>query len=130
MCCQCWIYCCWCSGVQIGSITPYGGDLSVLENLNALQQQLVALRWELVLAKGLPRAFRRDWNISGGANGQFNVPNLQNRFLRGTDRSGKGIDPDATVESQAASGGATGVNSGSLQLQATAVPNRPWRRRL
>lgn len=47
----------------------------------------------------------------------FNVPDLRGRFLRGRD-GGAGNDPDRTSRTAMATGGNTGDNVGSVQLDA------------
>jgi len=54
----------------------------------------------------------------GAADGtHFNVPQLQGKFIRGFDNSA-GIDPDAGTRTTCNTGGATGDNVGSCQVDA------------
>lgn len=53
----------------------------------------------------------------GDASTTFNVPELRGQFLRGQDDS-EGVDPDAAGRSTNSSGGNTGDNVGSQQVDA------------
>ncbi len=57
--------------------------------------------------------------------GEFNLPDLRGRFLRGVDK-GAGHDPNAAARTQVAKGGLTGDNVGSLQPCATSLPTKPF----
>lgn len=61
---------------------------------------------------------------NGGNATTFNIPNYQGMFLRGCDH-GQGRDPDAGERLEAAGGGQTGDNVGSVQDFATAMPQKP-----
>lgn len=54
---------------------------------------------------------------AGDGSTTFNLPDLRGRFLRGVDGSA-GVDPDKTTRTAMASGGNTGNNVGSIQLDA------------
>jgi len=67
------------------------------------------------------------FNVIGTAYGtadgsSFNVPDMQGMFVRGIDNSA-GTDPDVGDRTAAAAGGNTGDNVGSVQTDATALPN-------
>lgn len=59
---------------------------------------------------------------SGDGSTTFNLPDYRGRFLRGVDGSA-GRDPDKATRTAMASGGNTGNNVGSVQTDATALPN-------
>lgn len=58
----------------------------------------------------------------GDGSTTFNLPDLRGRFLRGVD-DGQGNDPDAGSRTAMNTGGNTGDNVGSVQSDATALPN-------
>lgn len=60
-------------------------------------------------------------NASGGDKANFNLPNYQGYFLRGTDH-GQGRDPDAAGRAAPTTGAASGDNVGSQQGWATGRP--------
>jgi microcystin-dependent protein len=58
-------------------------------------------------------------NAYGASGGNFNVPDLRARFLRGSDNMGTGAasrDPDAAGRTAMNTGGNTGNNVGSIQV--------------
>ncbi|ALX16982.1 hypothetical protein P350_35770 [Burkholderia cepacia JBK9] len=116
------------SNFAIGSIVSYGGDLSKSANVTALNQQ----GWYLCDGSSFdktkfPALFSLIGTANGGSGNNFNLPDLRNRFIRGTLGSAVGVDPDAGARIAATSGGASGNNTGSLQKYATALPaNALW----
>jgi len=60
------------------------------------------------------------WGTADGTH--FNVPDLQGRFLRGHD-NGQGVDPDAGSRTACNAGGETGDKVGTIQANATKLPN-------
>ncbi|WP_166873888.1 tail fiber protein [Enterobacter sp. Ap-1006] len=113
--------------LPIGSVIAYGGDLSTSAKIDALNQ----LGWYLCDGKSLDTTqfadlFSAIGTSNGGGGNNFNLPDLRNRFLRGTSDSTQGVDPDAANRVAAATGGATGNNTGSLEKTATALPANQW----
>lgn len=109
-------------------IVAYGGSFSA-DNVTSLK----SLGWlpcdgtsyrkldypDLALAIG------NNYGGTGGFHGNFNVPDLRGRFLRGTSLA-SGNDPDAASRVAANPGGNSGNAVGSLQLGATGQPNVPF----
>jgi microcystin-dependent protein len=116
------------SAFPIGTIVAFGGDLSQSTKLTALNEQ----GWYLCDGTSFektkfPQLFAAIGTVSGGSESNFNVPDLRNRFMRGTLNNAAGIDPDVGTRVAAAAGGATGNNTGSLEKSATALPaNSLW----
>lgn len=108
--------------VPIGTILPYGGDLSSGSAVQRLERE----GW--LLCDGAAY-FRADYSeladVIGTAFGspsssQFNVPDLLGRFVRGVD-NGTGRDPDAKFRAHSAPGGYEGDKVGSVQDDAMQV---------
>jgi microcystin-dependent protein len=114
------------TNVSIGSIAMFAGDLS----LAATKAAVIAAGWvpcdgTSYATSTYPELFAAIGNAHGGDANNFNVPNMVDRFARGTTGSGV-VDPDASHRIAAAPGGATGNAVGSLQQSATALPKNPW----
>ncbi|HEY4245067.1 MAG TPA: tail fiber protein [Kofleriaceae bacterium] len=117
--------------VQAGLVTTYAGDLSVPANRDAL----VAAGWLVCDGASYPVSQYPDLydailNAHGGTATQFNVPDLRDRWVRGTNGSatyGTGpVDPDVDTRTAPAAGGATGNRVGSFEAFATATPRKTW----
>lgn len=115
------------SGMPIGTIVNYAGDISQKENLAALNDQgWVVCDGASYKQSEYPELFSAILTSNGGDAQNFNVPDLRNRFVRGTSPKATDIDPDASNRIAAAPGGNTGAKTGSLQKSATALPKEPW----
>jgi microcystin-dependent protein len=94
------------TGLAIGSVISYGGDLSVPANLQVVK----AAGWLPCDGRSYPQSaypalFAAIGTTNGGSAPNFNVPDLRDRFVRG----------------------AVGNNTGSVQASATALPaSRPF----
>lgn len=89
------------TGLAIGSVISYGGDLSVAANLQALQTAgWLQCDGASYKQSDYPALFAAIGTTSGGDGQSFNVPDLRDRFVRG----------------------ATGGNTGAVQSSATALP--------
>lgn len=112
----------------IGSVVHYTGDLSVEGN----RQLLKDAGW--LLCDGAPCSSTEYPDLftvikyaNGGSGNSFNLPDLRNRFMRGTlGSSPNKTDPDANLRIAAANGGNAGNKTGSLQKTATGKPKAPW----
>ena len=98
-----------------GTIIPFAGDSAptgfMLCDGSELDRDLFP---ELFLNIGTA------WGTSSGT--KFNLPDLRGRTLRGVD-AGAGVDPDAGSRTANAAGGNTGDNVGTVQDNATKLPN-------
>lgn len=110
--------------LPVGIIVTYGGDLSIDANLKAIKDAgWLLCDGTLYNSKDYPELFVAIGTANGGdASGNFNVPDLRDRFIRGTNGRGN-VDPDAASRVAAAKGGAVGNNVGSLQTFATSLPH-------
>jgi hypothetical protein len=117
--------------VAVGVVTSYAGDLSVPSK----RQALATAGWLVCdgaryLTSAYPDLYTVIKNSHGGDGTIFNVPDLRDRFVRGTNGAatyGAGpVDPDMATRTAAAAGGATGNAVGSLQASATALPRTAW----
>jgi microcystin-dependent protein len=111
------------SGLPVGSVISYGGDLSVPANL----QKVKDAGWLLCDGSSYPQSAYSDLfaaigTANGGDAANFNVPDLRDRFIRGRNGTASSGDPDASSRVAAKPGGATGNNTGSLQTSATGLP--------
>jgi microcystin-dependent protein len=89
------------TGLAIGSVISYGGDLSVPANLQALKTAgWLPCDGTSYRQSDYPGLFAAIGTTSGGDAQSFNVPDLRDRFVRG----------------------ANGNNTGSVQGGATALP--------
>lgn len=109
--------------IPIGSMVAFAGDLSIQAQLDVL----IDAGWLLCDGSAYSKTdfaelFAVIGQSNGGSNDEFYVPDLRNRFLRGTSGAAAGRDPDATSRIAAALNGATGNKTGSLQRHATALP--------
>jgi microcystin-dependent protein len=117
--------------IAAGFVTSYAGDLSVPASRTALAHAgwLVCDGASYAPAT-YPDLFAVIKNNHGGTATSFAVPDLRDRFVRGTNGSatyGAGpADPDVATRAAAAPGGATGNAVGSLEPPATAAPHRLW----
>ncbi|CAL78466.1 hypothetical protein; phage-related protein [Bradyrhizobium sp. ORS 278] len=114
------------SNLPIGFVCMFAGDLSV----STVRSALIAAGWlpcdgSSYATSQYAALYTAIGNAHGGSGGNFNVPNLTGRFVRGTTATAT-IDPDAGTRTAAAPGGATGNAVGSLQAGATALPTNPW----
>jgi microcystin-dependent protein len=100
--------------VPIGTIMPYGGDLSKIKK----QGWLPCDGAEYKSTKGSEYYGLYEvigTNFGGSKDrGKFNVPDLRGRFVRGVDH-GTGRDPDTKNRAASKPGGNTGDNLGSVQ---------------
>ncbi len=112
------------SDLPIGIIVTYAGDLSIEANLKAIKDAgWLLCDGALYNSKDYPELFVAIGNSNGGdASGNFNVPDLRDRFIRGTNGKSN-VDPDAASRTAAATGGAVGNNAGSLQNSGTSLPH-------
>jgi|GEM_PF-1101645 len=114
--------------LPIGTVICFGGDLSQAGIYNDVK----AAGWLLCdgtsyRQSDYPVLFTAIGTVNGSAGaGEFNVPDLRDRFLRGRNGVAVTGDPDANARNAANHGGATGNNVGSLQASATAVPAKPF----
>lgn len=95
--------------VPTGSILPFGGTSAPTGYLMCDGSSVSRTTFAALFT-----AISVNFGQGDGVN-TFNVPDFRGRFLRGTD-NGAGNDPDAGSRSQMASGGNTGDNVGSIQL--------------
>jgi hypothetical protein len=95
--------------LPVGIIVTYGGDLSIEANLQAIKDAgWLLCDGALYNSKDYPELFVAIGNSNGGdASGNFNVPDLRDRFIRGTNGKSN-VDPDAASRIAAAKGGAVG----------------------
>jgi microcystin-dependent protein len=112
--------------VAVGSVVTYGGDLSNAK----VKADLIASGWLPCDGSSYPQSeypelFAVISLAHGGDGSNFNVPNVTDRFVRGTNGNSNN-DPDRDGRTAAAPGGATGDNVGSLQGSATALPHNRW----
>lgn len=112
--------------MPIGAVTAFAGDLAN----NTLLKKITDAGWLICDGSSydqtaFPELFKAIGTVNGGDSTNFNVPDLRNRFLRGTARRST-IDPDSATRRAAAPGGATGNNTGTLQGAATGIPNNKW----
>ncbi len=109
--------------IPIGSIVAFAGDLSIQVQLDILVKDGWLLCDGSVFNKtNFPELFAVIQYSNGGSSNEFYVPDLRNRFLRGTTGIAADRDPDATSRIAAAVNGATGNRTASLQRHATALP--------
>lgn len=111
------------SSLPIGSVIAYGGDLSTAPAVKALNN----LGWYVCDGSSLSQTtfqalFEAIGTANGGDDSTFNLPDLRNRFMRGTAGDAINVDPDTASRLAAAPGGAVGNNTGSMQTMATALP--------
>ncbi len=114
------------SNFAVGSVFMFGGDLSQGE----VKSNLIAAGWlpcdgTAYSKSDYPDLFGVIGYSHGGSGGNFSVPNLTDRFVRGTNGSANN-DPDCTSRTAAAPGGSTGNNVGSIQASGTALSKNPW----
>lgn len=112
--------------MPIGAITAFAGDLAN----NTILKGITDAGWLICDGTSynqatFPELFNAIGTVNGGDSANFNVPDLRNRFLRGTAHR-SAIDPDSATRRAAAPGGATGNQTGSLQGAATGIPNNKW----
>jgi microcystin-dependent protein len=119
------------SGTPVGTVTSFAGNTSLPVIATALKRE----GWLLCDGTSYKTADYPELqavilSAHGGDATHFNVPNLQSRWIRGTNYgAGTGhstVDPDTLTRTAAATGGATGNAVGSEQLGGTAMPNTPW----
>jgi microcystin-dependent protein len=104
----------------IGSITSYGGTSAPAGYLMADGSAVSRTTYSLLFT-AIGTAYG-----SGDGSTTFNLPDLRGRFVRGTDNMGTGAagrDPNAGTRTAAVAGGNTGNNVGSVQTDATKLPN-------
>jgi microcystin-dependent protein len=114
--------------IAVGTIAAYGGSFSPddIANLNSLG-------WLPCDGKSYKKKDYPDLALSildnyggtGGFSGNFNVPDLRGRFVRGAAH-GTNNDPNAATRVESNPGGDKGDNVGSLQYSATGAPNNPF----
>src|SRR5689334_19702372 len=110
--------------LPIGSVICFGGDLSQ----PSIYKDVQTAGWLLCdgtsyKQSDYPALFTAIGSANGSSGaGQFNVPDLRDRFVRGRNGSAPIGDPDAASRTAANPGGATGNAVGSLQASATALP--------
>jgi len=103
------------NGVPAGSIMAYGGATPPAGWLLCDGRSVSQEAYPALFA-----AVGTNWG-EGASDGEFRLPDLRGRFLRGVD-NGVGRDPDRGGRSANASGGNTGDNVGSVQGWATSRP--------
>ncbi len=113
------------ANVPLGFVAAFGGDLSN----PATRDAVLAAGWlpcdgSLYPNTDCPALREAIGTAHGGDAGSFRVPNLADRFVRGS-RGSPSVDPDAAGRVAAAPGGATGNAVGSLQLSGTMLPTKP-----
>jgi microcystin-dependent protein len=112
--------------IPIGTIVAYGGSLTDADKAN-----LKSLGWLpcdgslLKKREYIDLALKINANYGGtnGSGGDFNLPDLRGRFVRGINH-GAAHDPSLRIPSDP--GGNSGNKIGSLQLYATAKPHNPF----
>jgi microcystin-dependent protein len=114
------------ANLALGSVVMFAGDLTK----PTIKTNLLAAGWlpcdgSSCSTTDYAELFAVIGYAHGGSGGAFNVPDLRDRFVRGTN-GGANVDPDRDARTAAAVGGATGNNLGSVQGSATALPNNPW----
>lgn len=97
------------SGVPAGTILPFAGT-SAPTGYMLCDGSAVSRATYAVLFGVLSTAYGE-----GDGSTTFNIPDLRGRFLRGVD-GGSGNDPDAASRTAMATGGNTGNNIGSIQV--------------
>lgn len=113
--------------VSIGTIVPFGGELSDTRRLELLSEGWVPCDGGFLSRHEFPELFEvigTAWGVDGSTT--FNVPDLRGRFVRGVD-GGAGRDPDRDRRLSSREGGNAGNTVGSAQGSATAAPSRPFR---
>jgi microcystin-dependent protein len=114
--------------IPTGTIVPYAGSFN-----DSSIAALNALGWLPCDGASYPKktyiylalSISNNFGGTGGFEGNFNVPDLRGRFMRGvSNESGK--DPDASSRTISGAGGNVGNNVGSLQNFATSKPNVPF----
>ncbi|MFD1601493.1 phage tail protein [Flavobacterium artemisiae] len=114
--------------IPTGTIVPYAGNFTE-DSIAALN----ALGWLPCDGASYPKktyiylalSISNNFGGTGGFEGNFNVPDLRGRFLRGVSNSSQ-RDPDTATRTAISAGGNTGNNVGSLQNFATSKPNIPF----
>ncbi|KAK4165086.1 tail fiber protein [Cladorrhinum sp. PSN259] len=112
--------------VAVGSVVMFAGDLTNIE----IKTDLTASGWlpcdgSSYTQGSYPELFSAIGFAHGGSGETFNVPDLTDRFVRGTNGDANN-DPDQDSRTAAAPGGATANNVGSVQTTATALPKNAW----
>ncbi len=108
------------AGIPPGTIIAYGGDINN-----------IPLGWRFCdgslisnTEPGYANLFAAIGNNFGGNSTEFNLPDFRGRFLRGVDNNPDDIiDPDVTTRTEMNPGGNTGGFVGSVQVDATRLPN-------
>lgn len=136
-------------GSPIGTITAFGGNFSTanvamleksgwlpcdgrpLRRLDAQGKPTAYAELFSVIGENFGEGYDRDIDPSkpggspGTKQGDFNLPDCRGRFLRGvSDNTGRDVDADR--RSAMRQGGNTGNEVGSVQDNATKLPNTPF----
>jgi len=102
------------NGVPIGSVVAYAGN-TIPRGWLLCDGKPYSI--DVDTTKALFNAIGFTW---GGSGKTFNVPDMRGMFLRGVDTSGK-VDPDGS--SRLLAGGLQGAKLGSVEQDATKMPN-------
>jgi len=117
------------AAIPVGSIVAYAGPIT-----DAQKQSLAQTGWLVCDGSPYPSdgeyqqlalAILDAFGGIGGPRGEFRVPDLRGRFLRGTSYD-SAVDPDASARIASNFGGNHGNSIGSLQSSATALPKSPF----
>jgi len=97
-----------------GVIMPYGGAAAPSDSWLICDGSIISRTTYADLYANVGDAFG-----NGDGSTTFHLPDFRGRFLRGAD-DGEGNDPDAAGRTAMNTGGNTGDNVGSIQVNATA----------
>lgn len=111
--------------LPVGTVVPYAGPMPLKANVDTdpVCTALARMGWLYCDGASLPSAdFGELFSVIGTAyggdgQGNFNLPDLRGRFIRGVDGQ-SGNDPDAGKRTAVAGKGNTGDAVGSLQADA------------
>lgn len=99
----------------VGTILPFAGPA------NVIPEGYLLCDGSLLDKNAYPALYAVIGNAWGGTTTHFSLPDCRGMFLRGV-ASGSGNDPDRASRTASATGGNTGDNVGSKQLNATKNP--------
>ena len=115
--------------IPVGTIVAYAGPVET----DIQKAALSALGWLVCDGSSLPKQSYANLAISigtayggtGGPTGNFNLPDLRGRFLRGATYT-TANDPDSAARIASNPGGNVGNQMGTFQNYGTAVPTIPF----